>query len=379
MLRVGRRRTKDLHCPAGVRERGGVWYWEPTSKREREERRRNRELTGEPIGITLGPAGSKAARKRWAEVSGHREEELAANGTVAELVTTWRDEAIKKKPGGKPRSKATVRSYQAAIPLVLKRVGAAHYGKTDFEASRGRAIGSADIQNFVAEHPSPSVANICLAVLANSFNYGIRRGRTTYNPCDKVVKNDLDGRKRELQEWEVEVLATLARSLLRLILDYVVITGDRINEILAIAIADLMPHGIRVTRKGGKVEVWEWTPELRRIVAEAAKLPGATPFPKSPLFPGRRGKPFTYTGFNAAWQALKRKANEHLREGIIDPDSLERVGRLAITNLHFHDSRAKVHDDAEDAGLSGHQQIGDTRKVAERHYARREKRKTPLK
>jgi hypothetical protein len=134
-----------------------------------------------------------------------------------------------------------------------------------------------------------------------------------------------------------------------------------------------------VARKGGKVEVWKWTPALRRIWDEALKLPGATPFPKSPLFPARGRKPLSYSGFNTAWQALVKKANAELAgAGLVDPDTLERHAGLAIEDLHFHDWRSKVHDDAVDKKRDGAEQIGDTKAVATRHYDRRPKLKIPL-
>ncbi len=64
----------------------------------------------------------------------------------------------------------------------------------------------------------------------------------------------------------------------------------------------------------------------------------------------------------------------------MDPDTLELHAGLAILDLHFHDLRSKTHDDAEEErGVgAGAAQIGDTKAVAKRHYARREKRKKPL-
>lgn len=383
MPSVGRRRTKELQLPAGVRPIGARLFWQPTSARERDERKEKGLPASVPLGIAVRVRGrivlTTSQGKAWADLAGVLDGE-AADGSVGALLLQWKRSAngLPLKPNGKPRAAGTIKSYKATIPHVLERFKDARYGKTSIEASRGQAIGPADIQRFVATFPSKSIANIALAVLSNAFGHGIREGRTVYNPCEHVVKNGMYGRTRQFRPWEEEALRTLARPLVGLIMDFEGITGDRINEILAILRADLTPDGIDVHRKGGKVETWRWTPELRRIEREAAQLPGATPFAKSPLFPGRRGKAFTYSGFNTAWQALKAETNELLAAGITDPDTLELHAGLAIEDLHFHDGRSKVHDDAIDAGRDGAEQIGDTEQVARTNYARRPPQKTPL-
>lgn len=384
MPAVGRRRATNQRLPSGVRERGATWYWQPTRLRERLARKKLRDDAiakgeePEPVEITLGPAGTPETRRKWAEVSGYADPQTV-DGTVGELLGSWFKEALHKRPNGRKRAAETVRTYKACYPAVLERFAAARYGRTEFEASRGKAIGTADIQSFVAECESPSMGNLYFAILANAFGYAVRRGRTVYDPCEKVVKNAMDARTREPLEWEVEALRTLARPLLGLLMDYEGITGDRINEILALLNASCEAKGIRVKRsKRGRPEIWGWSPELTRIVEEAALLPGATKFPASPLFPGRRGKRFTYSGFDTAWQALKRKANAALAEGMVDPDTLELRAALVIEDLHFHDLRSKAHDDAEDAGRAGNEQLGNTTRVARVHYARREKVKPPL-
>lgn len=383
MPSVGRKRTKNLGLPAGTQEIGDVWHWQPTTERERRERRRLRadaRARGEKftIGCRLGPARSTEARKKWAEVSGFADVP-AKDGTVGHLLQLWKRDGLTHTPKGKPRAAGTIRSYKNALAPLEERFFDVPYGKTELEASRGKAIGTVDIQRFVRECASPAIANIALAVASNAFDHAIREGLTTYNPCDKAVKNDMDPRTREPREWEVEALGAMARPLLALMMDYEGITGDRINEILDILRTHCVAEGIRIRRKGGKWETWEWTPKLLEIFNAAAHLPGATKFPASPLFPGRRGKRFTYSGFDSAWQGLKRKTNAQLAVGVVDPDTLEVHAGLVIDDLHFHDLRSKTHDDAEDqqAG-AGAEQIGDSKAVAKKHYSRREKRKKPL-
>lgn len=381
---VGRKRTKDLQLLPGVRLIGGRLFWQPTSERERDERLAAGQKISEPLGAAVRIRGrvemTKAQRKAWDELTGSKDAD-AEEGTVGELLALWEfsTDGLPRKPNGKPRAGGTIKSYTAALPAVKSRFAGMRYGKTEQDAARGKAIGTVDVQAFVAESESLSMGNLYLAALMNTFAYAIRKGKTVYNPCEDAVKNGLDPRTREPREWEVEVLGALARPLLALMMDYEGITGDRVSEILGILRSHCVAEGIRIRRKGGKWETWEWSPELQRIFNAAARLPGATPFPASPLFPGRRGKRFTYSGFNTAWQALKAEANEELTAGVVDPDTLELHAGLAILDLHFHDLRSKTHDDAEQGRVgAGAEQIGDTKAVAKKHYARREKRKKPL-
>lgn len=371
MARVGRRRSTGLHLPAGVREIGARWYWQPTGARERAERRAN----GLPGSVPLGKAGSFEARAKWAELTGLRDPEIK-EGTVAELLAAFFSETVRKRPTGKKRADTTVARYEYCRHVIESRFGAARYARTEGDVMRGQGLGTAEIQTFVDE--SGSYARQRLAVLKGSFDYAIRRGKTTYNPCDKVAAPMGNARTREPKEWEFECLGAMASPVIALILAYTVVSGYRISEVLRLHRRDLTAEGIRHQVKGGRWETLTWSAEVRRIVGEAEVLPRATRFPASPLFPNARGKAYTYSGFDTAWQDLKRAPNAALASGILDPETLELHAGLEILDLHAHDARSKVHDDAEAMGREGHEAIGNTERVADKHYARREKRRRPL-
>lgn len=388
-MRVGRRRIRNVGLPRGVSEINGTWYWQPPTKRERDERRKLRaEALGRgeriTIGCTLGPAGSKEARTKWAEVSGYGDLK-DAEGTVLELLQAWKKDpkGLKLQANGEPRADSTVGMYTDAISVLEKKFGACRYGKTEAEASRGLALGTAQVQVWADEHPHPGMLNREFAALNNVFAFGIRRGLTTYNPCEGVALRAGGVREREPLPWEVECLRALARPRLGLQMDFEAITGWRIGDILLLKRSQGTADGVRVRyKKRGKRWLWEWTPELRRIWREAEDLKGATKFPASPVFPKRNGSAMKYGAFDDGWQELKRLTNAMLAEGIVDPESLELLEPLAciaILDLHFHDLRSKAHDDAEDAGEQGNELLGNTAAVARRHYARRERKVRPLK
>jgi integrase len=377
MASVGRRREKNLGLMKGVREIAGRWYWQPPSLRERLERK----AQGLNASVPLGKARSVEAHRRYAELVGLRGEDK--DGTVGELLTlldarnAQGRSALTHRPDGTPRAPSTIEQYRSAIPALRARFGGVTYGKTEFEASRGRAIGAVDVQRFIMD--AGSIGKRYLAVLDNGFENAILNGRTTYNPCDKAVPPAVAAREREVQEWEVEALRTMASLVMALQMDFEGITGWRVSDILQLMRAQGVPAGVRVRHgKTKKRRLWEWTDEMRRIWRESETLPGATLFPASPVFPRADGRPYTWDAFNREWNELKRATNEVLASGTVDPETLERAAGVQVLDLRFHDLRAKAHDDAEDAGRPGHELLGNTEQVARKHYRRREEKVRPI-
>jgi site-specific recombinase XerD len=375
-MRVGRKRTKNFGCPPGVRELAGRWYWQPTSKREREERARS----GLSITVPLGPAGAEA-RKAWAKLAGY-DDAPAISGTVAEVLDLFKAKGLTKKPNGKPRSEKTITEYKRSIEVLRKRFGGCRYGKTEFEASRGQALGVVDVQRFIADEPRPAT-NRHVSCLSSAFAFAIRAGRTTYNPCAGVAKTAEEPRTREPAPWEVEALAAVADArgdlLLRLLMDFEGIAGWRISDMLRLQRHEVTAAGVRLRQgKRGKRQLWEWTPGLRRIMAEAAMLPGAkierldretrAPLPRY-VFATNRGEMLTLDAFEKRWAKLKARTNALLAESDVP---------LRIDDLHFHDVRSKAHDDAVESGEDGAAFLGNRPEVAERVYARREQKRRPL-
>lgn len=382
MPRVGRRRKTDPGLLEGMRPIGARLYWQPPTQRERDERRKAGLPGSVPLGLIVRVRGrielTLEQRKKWALVTGRALE--AKEGTVGELLDVWEAEAIKVRPNGRKRAEPTVQQYKWRLVAVRARLADARYAKNEIEASHGKGLGTPEVQDFISE--SGTLGRSYLAILKNAFDYGIRRGRTTYNPCDKAVPEAINARTREPQEWEIEALCTLGQvepktQVLACILAYKNVAGYRISEILRVHRRDLTADGIRHQVKGGRWETCEWSPGTRAIVTEAESLPKASRFPASPLFPNTKGRAYKRGGFYSAWVKLLERANAELAAGgIVDPDTLERHAGLAIEDLVTHDIRSKVHDDA--AARAGAEAIGDTEAVAGKHYARRERRRKPL-
>jgi hypothetical protein len=302
-VRVGRKRESNFGLPEGVRRIGARWYWQPPTKRERLERK----AQGLAASVPLGLADSIEARTKWAVITGRRPE--IKEGTVGELLDVWEAEAIKVQPNGERRADDTVKQYKACLVRGAREVRRRALCEERDRGLAGKGLGTPAIQDFITE--ARSLGRKLLAVLKNSYDYGIRRGRLTFNPCDKVIPEAIHARTREPQEWEIEALCTVAdtqaaTAVLACILAYKNLAGYRISEIIRVHRRELTAEGIRHQVKGGRWETCEWTPGTRAIVAAAEALPKATRFPASALFPNSRGRAYTRGGFYSAWTVAPR-------------------------------------------------------------------------
>jgi integrase len=357
-MRVGRRRETNLTLPPGVRRIGARYFWQPTSKRERDERR----AKGLPMSVALGPVMDASARKLWAQLSGYRDDVPATDGTVAELLHLF--ETYDLERGRKPK---TISEYRRSLTVLRARFGAARYGKTAAEAMAGRAIGKVDVQRFVREVGNVQ-ANRHVAVLSAVFTYAAREGKTDYNPCLGVERNPEAPREREVEPWEAEVLLAVATPLMALLMRYERLTGWREGDVRILGRPQLTAQGIRLKQgKRGRRQLWLWTPELREIISEAIARPEARR--GMAVFASRTGGPLTVSGFQSMWQRTRARANRLLARCEVP---------LKIEDLHFHDLRAAAGDDAAEMGQDRAEFLGNSKAVAERHYARREQKVRPL-
>jgi integrase len=375
--------------PEGVVEKKGRWYYRPTSEREREERARLKLRET----IPLGPAGTEEARRKWAEVRGLRDPVVLSGRLVRDLLNAWTmpgpdgktplpNAPIRKKDNSVPRSPGTVYQYCWAIRKVLMpRFGNMRYGRTAIEAASGRAIGTVDVQEMLAEVGTTS-ANLYVGCLSAAFAWAKRTGKTTYNPCEDVARIQQEGRTRAPLAWELEALGAVAEHLalerpalkrLALMIDFEAMSGWRSIDIRKLLRRQLMADGIPSrAQKNGRRQKLLWTPDLRRVIDEALELPGAKRagvFPLSPIFASRDGKELSGNAFWDSFRELLKLTNATLAECAIP---------LSIEDLGFHDLRSSAGDDAAEQGQDRAEFLGDSEAVANKHYARRERRIVPL-
>jgi len=165
----------------------------------------------------------------------------------------------------------------------------------------------------------------------------IRWGIVTANPCQGVKRNPERRRDHYVEDTDFDLMREAGSGLIRGMLNLGLLTGLRKGDLLDIRLQDLQAEGLYVEinksrRLGGPVKkvLFEWTPELRRVVEEIRALP--RPVRGMHLFCTRKGQPYSEDGFDSIWQRAARKLVA------ANPD---------FVRFQFNDIRHKAATDAE--------------------------------
>jgi site-specific recombinase XerD len=383
MPRVGRPRRHRLDLPPGCVLRGRVVYWRPGSAAARAERK----ARGLPELQRVGTLDDMSAmRREWAKAAGVRPDPLAhpARNTIGHLVLRYREDVLEKKraDGTHVLADKTRREYKRQLDVLEARWGERRFARTEAEALGFEALNTLELQSWIDDAEAPVEANRQLSLLSTLFGWARRWKLSVHNPAQGVLKREERPRDREVLPWEIEALLAVAKARMALMIRLERITGWREADVYQALRAKFRADVIRhVQGKRGRRQRWEWSPELRAIVAEAATLPGAE---KSLfLFPTEEGTPLTQWGFQSDWRRTREAAREAIREAEhIDVTSAEpwpEALRLpALEDLHFHDLRAAAGDDAEDQGQDAAAFLGNDPSVRAKHYARRGAKVRPI-
>ena len=156
-------------------------------------------------------------------------------------------------------------------------------------------------------------ANREIAALASAFNHGLALGLCDSNPCRGVRRNRERPRSRQVAIAELNQLLAMAAEegpgqyMVALIACTIGLTGRRRAEILALRDDQLTAEGVVAhdakTRsyEAQRVYLVEWSPLLRQVIEQAAKLRTKR---NGWVFPSRFGRPYSDSGFKAVWNRL---------------------------------------------------------------------------
>ena len=197
---------------------------------------------------------------------------------------------------------------------------------------------------------SETRANRELALLSHMFTKAIRWGVVESNPCKGVERFKEKPRTRYIEDWEYLAFKEHAGEQIAAYMDFKLITGLRVADILSMRLAQIQDDGIHVTiSKTGKRIVIKWSDALRVAVERVRKIP--RPVRGLHLFCTRHGMPYTVSGFSSIWQRKMKAAvaNGVFKERFTDHD----IRRKTASDL----------DDPEHAKrLLGHSNVAVTLK-----------------
>lgn len=182
----------------------------------------------------------------------------------------------------------------------------------------------------------PHMGNRERAVLSAAYEYGMRQGWVTWNPCRGVRRNTEKPRRRYVTDAEFLEAFEAAPEPLQDVLALALLTGLRQGDLRALKREALSETGISIEEgKTGKRKVIEWTDALRYFVRRALdrqeRLAARPADPRKHrqarvvsqyVLTNRFGEPWTMAGLQTAFK------------------------RLGV-DWHFHDIRAKAASDAE--------------------------------
>jgi integrase len=204
-----------------------------------------------------------------------------------------------------------------ALPVITK--GKAKSTQDQYTAAAGKLKGIleefspeqvlpkhvARIKRAMAD--TPNMANRCLTVLRLVFEYAVDEQIVDSNPAVGIKRLDEAERERLISPGEYEAIYEAAGPRLRIIMDLLVLTGQRVTDVLGIGYSDLKDDGIYFRqRKTDARLVVNWTPELRAVVELAKGLRGKVQ--SMTLLQGRKGKPVDYKTVQEQWTEACRKA-----------------------------------------------------------------------
>lgn len=326
---VGRKKKHNRHLPRGVTHEHGAYYWRgPDRKRVR-------------LGAALGEALAE-----WARIV------QPVPGSITTLHDAFERYKLEVVPKKAPKTQAGYLYMLPGLDLVWGRMAV-----TAVKPRHGYQL-----LDDGAKTPTQALKrfNLLSGVLAQCVKWGV----IDANPFHEVDKAGYvpPARDRCPSNAEFTAVYAIASDRMRVAMDLALLVGIRKVGLLGLELEDVLEEGLRCRLPGKKTKplLFEWTPELRSVVALAQSL---EPRVRRALLCTHEGTAYTEDGFQSNWGRLMDTA---LERALIDE------------RFHFNDIRAKsATDDVDELVASarlGHTTPATTRRI----YIRRPRRAKPL-
>lgn len=285
---MGRKRTRDKHLPQRVYLDSGTHWFRPKG--------------GKPV--NLGRDFSEAMVKYAALIGGNW-----SGRTLGDAIDRYRIEVLPQK-----RSEKTRENEGAALTRLKEWAGHMLPDSVTQQMlyqyiDRRRKV----VNRTTGETaPAPEAARHEIGLLGHVFKKAIRWGVATHNPVRGLDKSERKEQRPPVPYRQLQAVRELATERMRLAIDLAVCMGPRRGNLLTLTRENLTDDGIEfLNTKGQRLQLIEWSDDLRAIVAQLKALKpqlGAGQF----LLRSRNGTRYTDDGFSANWQRLMRK---HVKAG----------------------------------------------------------------
>lgn len=366
---MGRKPTKNLNLPAGMRARTrpyGTYYYLDTGKRPGEPRKE----------IPLGTDYVVAVRK-WAELT-MSEAHAGALITFRTAAERYQREVLPTKARATQESNlrelANLYKFFDSPPVTLDEIEPVHIrqyldwrvqatiaAKRDANAKR-RKDGKPELS--VAKDEGHVRANREKALFSHIWNFARSKGLTNKaNPCAGIRGHTESGRDVYVEDEVYNAVHDAAEQPLRDAMDLAYLTGQRPADVLKLTRADIKDGAIwiRQNKTGAKLRI-AVEGELARVLERigARKVMGLN------LVNMADGTPMSRFALRGALDRARAAATR------THPALAEK-----IKQFQFRDLRAKAATDKEEAhGISAAQdQLGHSTAAMTKHYVRHRKGK----
>jgi integrase len=147
---------------------------------------------------------------------------------------------------------------------------------------------------------TPNWCNRCLSLLRQVFAYAVEQQLIANNPAIGIAPLHEKKRTRLITAEEYTAVRAAAGPRLRVLIDLMLLTGQRVTDVLTLRRDAMRDDGIYFKqKKTGKELIVRWTPELREAVAQAKTLNGNVR--ALTLIHGRTGRAPDYRTVRDQW------------------------------------------------------------------------------
>jgi integrase len=313
-MAMGRRRTSNFDLPPRMHKKGDCYYYVTTTK-PRKWIRLDKSLA--------------VAKQMWASLEG-----AGTPGTFESLANKFLAECTKYL------AENTRRNYTSHGNILISV-----FGHMQLSEIKPHHIG-----NYLDRHSSPMSANIQIGLMSTMFERALRWGMADTNPCKGVRRNKMKPRDRYITDEEYRAIRNKAPDWLQVAMDISLLTALRESDVLKIKLADLDDQHLTVIQKKTKKrQTYVITEALNSAISKAKALDRGSVRSLYLIF--------DHSGRRYSEKMLQEKFRKARDEA-------------GISDVVFHDIRAKAATDSKGEGLDYQALLGHSKRDMSDRYVK---------